>query len=220
MPSASGAGEGSAASASKDAGLPGESMYAGDTFGFHCRSGKTFQVPWGIIDKYPALAQACRAGGPEKPHDFLFENEAHVVIHYLFTESYHRIVASASIDQHRENMMYEGLRVYVFALEYGIERLAQLAMDEIEKIGEHFALTTMITILADIGLHITLRHHLLAEFMAQKAAALDEDLTKQDATTVQCWVGENRDMECILLETIVKMKLDLQKYQKMLGPLP
>ncbi|KAF4968310.1 hypothetical protein FSARC_4255 [Fusarium sarcochroum] len=213
-------GEASAALAGEDASLPTESMYAGDTFGFHCRSGKTFHVPWRIIDKYPALAQACRAGGPAHMYDFLFENEAHVVIHFLFAESYQRIGTSASIHQHRENMMFEGLRVYVFAIEYGIEPLARLAMHEIEKAGEHFALTTLITILADVGLHITLRHHLLADYLAQKAAMLDDDLTETDARTIRCWTEENRNMECILLETIVKMKLDLQRYQKIHGPLP
>ncbi|KAJ4259703.1 hypothetical protein NW762_007634 [Fusarium torreyae] len=192
---------------------PTTSVYEGSQCTFKFKDGKIFRVPRGVINKYPAFAKHCRKN--EVDLSDLGEREGHTIVHFLLTVTYDCLkIPEKDEDEKKKEALSSSIMVYFFATSRRLEPLAQLMMSKITEMSDRFSFPDLIRLLDRDDIWLDDRDHLLDDYLIKRAAMKDETITEQDFEHLRDDMGSERTLTDILLETIVSMKLELQKFKK------
>lgn len=188
--------------------------YVGVTYRLEFANKLVIRVPRGVIDKHSAFA----AHFADRRIDLteMNESQAHVLIHYLYTGSYQPLEPEAENPEDKHVKAFAvSLWVYAAAVEYDLEDLAVLASLELTKLGEGLTFIDILGIIRheefELGEHETWLSGYLAK-LAQRLGTFSHDY----AQSLRESIGEKRTLIDILVETIVNLKLEVQRQKALL----
>lgn len=147
------------------------------------------------------------------------KRQGHTIIHYLYTGTYkylEPVEKSAEID---ENKFIDAVKICDFAEKFGIDSLATLASKDIKKFGDGLKFSTIYKILS---VHIPMFQHEYGEltyYLNVRANLEKEEITEGEINELQR-VTSPDNLADTMAQNMLKMKLTVQKYKELYGPLP
>ncbi|KAL2689434.1 hypothetical protein Neosp_003488 [[Neocosmospora] mangrovei] len=199
---------------SKKGSTPSKSPYMGATYKLEFADKLVIKVPRGVIDKHSAFA----AHFTDRRIDLteMNENQAHILIHYLYTGSYQPLALEEEIpDGGQPKAFAVSLWVYAAAVEYGLEHLAVLASLELTKLGEGLTFINIIAIMEKEDFELGKHETWLSGYLTKRAQRL-ETFSHDYAQFLRESIGEKPTLIDILVETIVSLKLEVQRQKALL----
>ncbi|KAF5008532.1 hypothetical protein FDECE_5188 [Fusarium decemcellulare] len=175
-------------------------------------------VPQGIVEQYTTLAANVKDGVIS--FKYLGKREAHTFVHFLFTGAFQLLEQPGqTADEKVDQACGACLWVYDAAVALKLDDLARLAMDKIRELGEGLIFGWIIRVMDKEGFLLNHHDHSLADYIAQKATMADFYVGQDHVDGLRMDIGEARTTPNILLESMLQMKIMLQKYEKLYGRL-
>ncbi|RSM19228.1 hypothetical protein CDV31_001904 [Fusarium ambrosium] len=193
---------------------PSKSPYMGATYKLEFADKLVIKVPRGVIDKHSAFA----AHFADRSIDLteMNENQAHILIHYLYTGCYQPLdIEAENAEEKRAKAFTVSLSVYAAAVEYDLEHLAVLASLDLTKLGEGLTFIDILRIMKEEEFELGAHETWLAGYLAKRAQRL-EPVSHDDAQSLRASLGEKRTLVDILIEAIVNLKLEVQLLKNLL----
>ncbi|KAF4973181.1 hypothetical protein FZEAL_9398 [Fusarium zealandicum] len=194
----------------KKSASPSKSPYVGATMKLQFDDKIVVRIPQSFIKKHPKFA----AHFTDRQIDLsdMTENQAHILVHYLYTGKYQPLEPQgSSAAEKRAKAFAISLWVYSNAIEYDLEHLAALAAIELTKLGAKLTFLEIVRIIDREEFQLEEHEVWLAGYLAERADMSYEPISEGDAKALRAGIGERRTLVNLLLETIVDLKLELQR---------
>ncbi|KAJ3535379.1 hypothetical protein NM208_g7153 [Fusarium decemcellulare] len=194
----------------------GTSPYEGPGYRLQFKDECVIMVPRGIVEKYAPLAAKVNDGVISFKK--MGKREAHTFVHFLFTGAFELLDQSGQdADEKLDQACGACLWVYNAAVRLGLDDLARLSMDKICELGDHLIVSWIVRVMDKEKFWLFEPRRSLADYIAQKATMVDFDVGQDHVDGLRMDIGEARTTSSILLESMLQMKIMLQKYEKLFG---
>lgn len=182
--------------------------YYGAICRFEFKRGEIACVPQELINKYPDFAGLVNRQTDDKPFKFdVTGRVGHTIVHFLFTETYQTLPRPLDEEAEEPSRAFiEALEVYHQAVIHGLEELAELATNEIDRQGEG---ESFVNIVKGVECMFEGDKSWLVDYLAERAIMDDEEITETDIQELED-LNDDRNLVDILLKANMRLKFQLQ----------
>ncbi|KAF4460155.1 hypothetical protein FALBO_13068 [Fusarium albosuccineum] len=190
---------------------PIESPYLGSSFKLEFADQRVVRVQRRIIAKHPKFEAHFKNRRLELSD--MTEGQAHILLHYLYTGKYDTMEPQGeSAPEKNAKAFAISLWVYAAAVEYDLDHLAVLATIQLSMLGSKLTFLEIVRIMDREEFCLGEDETWLVGYLAERAGdPFVEPVTQAQAQSLRAGIGERRTLVNLLLETIVDLKLELQK---------
>ncbi|RSL66113.1 hypothetical protein CEP54_003873 [Fusarium duplospermum] len=191
-----------------------QSPYWGPVLRIRFMGGATAHVPREVINNHPVFAARFSRRSANELLNLLDVPQCvgHTIVHFLFTGTYQTLPGPLDNATDRYHVLFsEALNVYFEALNLGLVTLSRLATKEIARHGGQMSFAEIVKVLDDDFHELTGNETWLIDYLVNRATMESEVVTDESIQKFRALMGGQRVVVDILLEGILKLKIQLQR---------